>query len=98
MWVRRCWEPKVAQPAGYEYVGSCRCERDSHAFYRDPSGRIAHAWELYHQLTPTKEDLKAELQALKEEKERLEKRIEELEKKLKEERKEQYENRRCARG
>ncbi|MCM8784974.1 MAG: hypothetical protein NC827_05550 [Candidatus Omnitrophica bacterium] len=79
------WQPKVTAPSGYTYIGPCRCGRGPHAFYQDPNGRIVHAWQLYCwgvPTTPTKEDLKVELEALKEEKAQLEKRIEELEKQV----------------
>lgn len=84
-WYR--WQPKVTAPSGYGYIGPCRCGTGPHAFYQDPSGRIVHAWQLYRwggPPTPTKEDLKAELEALKEEKAQLEKRIEMLEEQMKE--------------
>jgi len=86
-WHRKWW-PGIAAPLGYTYIGPCRCGTGPHAFYQDPSGRIVHGWELYRWVvppTPTKEDLKAELEALKGEKKELEKRIEEIEKQIKEE-------------
>jgi len=88
MWRGRGWHhwwwPKARTPSGYTYIGPCRCGMGPHAFYLDESGRIVHAWQLYRLPTPTKEDLKAEIEALKKEKSQLEKQIEELEKKLKE--------------
>jgi hypothetical protein len=85
---RRCWHwwwPKVGTPSGYTYIGPCRCGTGPHAFFQDSSGRIVHAWQLYRWgPTPTKEDMKAEIEVLKEEKAELEKRIEELEKQTKE--------------
>ncbi|HIC91624.1 MAG TPA: hypothetical protein EYP21_06125 [Syntrophaceae bacterium] len=82
------WRPPVKAPSGYTYIGPCRCGTGPHAFYQGPSGRIVHAWQLYHwgvPPTPTKEELRSELEVLKEEKAQLEKRIEELEKQIKEE-------------
>ena len=82
-WYR--WWPRIAVPRGYTYIGPCRCGTGPHAFYQDPRGRIVPAWQLYHWGTPsapTKEDLKAELDALKEEKAQLEERIGEIEKQL----------------
>lgn len=69
---------------GPRYLGPCCCGWGPHAFYQDASGRIIHAWDLW-QRTPTRDELKEELEALKAEKEELEKRISELEKQLKEE-------------
>ncbi len=65
---------------GYTYIGPCRCGWGPHAFYRDPSGRIVHASEVFGYGY----DPKDELEALKREKEELEKRIRELEKQIKE--------------
>jgi len=82
--------PSVSAPAGYRYIGPCRCGWGPNAFYQDASGRIVHASELYRwgvpAVAPTsaQEDLKAELEDLKKEKEDLEKRIAELEKMTKE--------------
>lgn len=79
------WMPKITQPKGYRYIGPCRCGTGPHAFYQDESGRVIHAWDLYRwgvPPTPTKEDVKDELEALKQEKLELEKRIEELEKQM----------------
>lgn len=80
----------VPAPAGYRYIGPCRCGWGPNAFYQDASGRIVHASELYRGGWPTvapttiQEDTKAELEALRREKEDLEKRIAELEKLVKE--------------
>jgi hypothetical protein len=84
------WTRTAPAPAGYRYVGPCRCGWGPNAFYQDASGRIVHASELYRwggpAVAPTtiQGDLKAELEALKEEKQDLEKRITELEKLAKE--------------
>jgi len=82
-----CWWPRIVPPSGYTYIGHCRCGTGPHAFYQDESGRIVHAWQLWHRVPPStcsKEALWSELEALKDEKVRLEKRIEELEKQVKE--------------
>ncbi len=83
------WRKPPAVPAGYTYIGPCRCGFGPHAYYQEPSGRIIHAWHFYHwgiPPEPTEEDRKAELEELKEEKEALERRIAELEKRTREER------------
>lgn len=83
------WPTSVSAPAGYRYIGPCRCGRGPHAFYQEPGGRIVHAWDFYRRswegFKPTPEAIKAEVEALKAEKEALEKRIADLEKQLKEE-------------
>ncbi len=87
---RYWWRQPPTIPPGYIYTGPCRCGFGPHAFYRDPSGRIIHAWGPWGweiPPAPTEEDLKAELAALKNEKEELEKRIAELEKQIKAEEK-----------
>lgn len=68
-------------PAGYRYIGPCRCGTGPHAFFMDPAGRIVHASALWGVpfTGPIPESLGAELEALREEKARLEKRIQELE-------------------
>ncbi len=77
--------PNVSAPAGYRYIGPCRCGRGPHALYQDTGGRVVHASELYRwgwQTTASSSDqegLRAELETLKEEKSELEKRIAELE-------------------
>ncbi len=72
-------------PAGYTYVGPCRCGTGPHAFYQDPSGRIVPAWHFWRfGFSPTKEDLKTELETLKAEKAELEKHIKEIEEQIKE--------------
>lgn len=83
-WFRWHWvRPEMSSPSGYTYIGPCRCGMGPHAYYQDQSGRIVHAWHLYHGSTPpiplSQEDLKTELAILKNEKERLEERIKELE-------------------
>ncbi len=77
-------------PRGYTYVGPCRCGTGPHAFYQDTQGRLIPAHHLCNQpvsFQPTKEDLKAELEALKEEKAELEKYITELESEISTEKK-----------
>jgi len=80
---RGAWTGGV--PAGYRYIGPCRCGGGPHAFYVDPAGRIVHASALWRApfTGPVLKDLEAELETLREEKAYLEKRIEELEELLK---------------
>lgn len=68
-------------PAGYRYIGPCRCGMGPHAFFMDPRGRIIHASALWRvpSAVPASGDLEAELEALRKEKAYLEKRIQELE-------------------
>jgi hypothetical protein len=68
------------------YIGPCRCGFGPDAFYRDKSGRIIHASQVYHRgfpTTPTKEEFEAEVDQLRGEKAELEKRIKEIEEHLK---------------
>lgn len=80
------WARRPINPRGYTYVGPCRCGTGPHAFYQDAQGRIIPAHHLYRNIynQPTKDDLKAELEALKQEKADLEKYITELEEQTKE--------------
>lgn len=74
MWRRSWWRETavvspVRAPKGYTYIGPCRCGTGPNAFYQDETGRIVHAWQMYHwgfPPAPAKEDLKAELDVLKE--------------------------------
>ena len=76
-------------PEGYAYIGPCRCGCGPHAYYRDRSGRVFHASQLYRvaPVIPIREDLTEELELLKEEKSLLEKKISDLENSLKEKQK-----------
>ena len=71
-------------PAGYEYVGPCRCGCGPHAFYRTPTGHITGT-PLAHvpSMKPEEEAgyLEEEAKALQEELSRVEERIRELRKK-----------------
>lgn len=91
-WFRWNWVgPGGNLPSGYTYIGPCRCGMGPHAYYKDPSGRIVHAWHFYPGAGlpfATGEDVKTALDLLKQEKSVLEKRIEELEKQLKEKKEE----------
>ncbi|MEO0091551.1 MAG: hypothetical protein ABIK61_02410 [candidate division WOR-3 bacterium] len=81
------WRRTPVAPRGYIYIGPCRCGTGPHAFYQDAQGRFIPAHHLHWQCPsyqPTKEDLKAELEALKHEKAELEKLIAELEEQTKE--------------
>ncbi len=76
----------VSAPEGHTYIGPCRCGFGPDAFYRDKSGKIVHASQLFHWSIPpttSTESLEAEVNQLKVEKEELEKRIKELEDQLK---------------
>jgi len=75
------WPGYAEVPAGYRYIGPCRCGWGPHAFFVDPSGRVVHASALWGSPPAGRspEDLRKELEALREEKVRLEKRIQELE-------------------
>ena len=83
---RRGWfgsQSRVNTPAGYTYVGPCRCGTGPHAFYQDPNGRVVHVQQLCRlegPTAPTKEEFKTELEVLKKDKVELEKRIEDIEK------------------
>jgi hypothetical protein len=83
----RFWPYNPASaPEGYTYIGPCRCGFGPDAFYRDKSGRIIHASQVYHRgfpTTPTKEEFEAEVDQLRGEKAELEKRIKEIEEHLK---------------
>jgi hypothetical protein len=79
------WARRPVNPRGYTYVGPCRCGPGPHAFYQDTQGSIIQAHHLYNQYydnQPTKESLKAEMEALKQEKADLEKYIQDLEKEI----------------
>lgn len=65
-------------PAGYTYVGPCRCGTGPNAYYQDASGRLVRSWQVLPPAPPA-EDLKAQIESLKEEKARLERRVEDLE-------------------
>ena len=72
----------ISAPEGYTYIGPCRCGFGPDAYYRDKSGRIIHASQVYQRgipATPTKEDFEAEANRLKEEKAELKKRTKDLE-------------------
>ena len=76
----------ISAPEGYTYIGPCRCGFGPDAFYRDKSGRIVHASQLFHWSIPpttSTESLEAEVNQLKKENEELGKRIKELEDQLK---------------
>jgi len=84
---RHGWFYWISPLKGYQYIGPCRCGFGPHAYYLTPSGRIVHAWQLYHwKRSPewTAEELKVELEMLKKEKAELEQRIQELEKQIQE--------------
>lgn len=74
---RISWRGNPA-PAGYRYLGPCRCGMGPHAFFMDPTGRITHASRL-PRVPSIWTNLEAELEALREEKAWIEKRIQELE-------------------
>jgi hypothetical protein len=83
----RFWHnAQVSTPAGYSYIGPCRCGFGPDAFYQDKRGTVVHGSEIYRRGVPptlTAEDLEAEVTQLKMEKEELERRIKELEEHLK---------------
>jgi hypothetical protein len=83
----RFWPHTPASvPEGYTYIGPCRCGFGPDAFYRDKSGGVIHASQVYHRgipATPTKDDFEAEVDQLRAEKAELEKRIKEIEEHLK---------------
>jgi hypothetical protein len=83
----RFWPYTLASiPQGYTYLGPCRCGYGPDAFYRDKSGKVAHASQLFHGSIPpmtSTESLESEVNQLKVEKEELEKRIKEIEDQLK---------------
>lgn len=79
------WHRTPVAPRGYTYIGPCRCGTGPHAFYQDEQGRIIPAHQLYWHYPvyrPSKDDLKAELEALKQAKTEIEKQIQELEKEI----------------
>ncbi len=75
-------------PAGYAYIGPCRCGFGPDAYYMAQDGRIIHANEIFRKRflsARTKQDLQAELEWLKEQKAELEKRLQEVEEEIKKE-------------
>ena len=78
------WGPRLA-PAGYTYVGPCRCGLGPHAYYQDASGRVVPAGAVFRGATwvpPAPTPTSAELEQLRAEKAELERRLSELERKL----------------
>jgi len=72
-------------PAGYTYVGPCRCGLGPHAYYQDASGRIVPASAAFRGATwapPAPTPTATELEQLRAEKAELERRLNELERKL----------------
>lgn len=82
----RAW-PTSTSPAGYTYVGPCRCGFGPHAFYQDASGRIVPAAAVFSGLASpppvtTPQPTWAEIDELKAEKEEIERRLRDLEARL----------------
>jgi hypothetical protein len=78
-------QSSVNTPAGYTYVGPCRCGTGPHAFYQDPNGRVVPVRQLCqigYPTATTKEELKTELEDLKKDKAELDKRIEEIDRRI----------------
>jgi len=86
----RIWRRAFPTPAGYGYLGPCRCGFGPNAFYRTHEGRIVHASQLSFPLTgpmatlPTlkpedeKKYLEEEAKMLQEELKRVDERLKEL--------------------
>ena len=82
-WGRGWWGPYgYSTPAGYTYVGPCRCGFGPHAFYVDPSGRLVHASQAWGGWIPP--SAWSEVEDLKAEKAELEARLRDIEARLKE--------------
>ncbi len=95
-WMRGHWRFRrniFPTPAGYDYLGPCRCGFGPRAFYRTPSGEIVRPSQLFSPIagpiTPFQPVLKPEeeaklleeeAKALREELNRVEERLKELKK------------------
>ena len=82
-YLQRAW-PAATTPAGYRYVGSCRCGFGPNAYYQDSAGRIVPAAALFSPAgwTPPAQPA-SEVVQLKAEKADLERRLHDLEERLK---------------
>lgn len=80
------WRPRLATaPAGYTYVGPCRCGFGPHAYYQDASGRVVPAGAAFGgaMWTPSASaPTPTELEQLRADKAELERRLTELEQRL----------------
>lgn len=86
------WRQVFPMPAGYDYLGPCRCGFGPNAFYRTHEGKILHASQLFIPFTgpmatlPTlkpedeKKFLEEEATALQGELKRVDERLKELKK------------------
>lgn len=76
--------PAATAPAGYRYVGSCRCGFGPNAYYQDLAGRVVPAAGLFSGTawTPPAQ-APSEIEQLGAEKADLERRLRDLEERLK---------------
>jgi hypothetical protein len=86
----RWWIWRRAVPAGYDYLGPCRCGFGPNAFYRTHEGKIHQASQLFFPFTSRiatlpalkpedeKKFLEEEAKALQEELKRVDERLKEL--------------------
>lgn len=84
------WRQTFPTPAGYDYLGPCRCGFGPNAFYRTHEGRILHASQLSFSFTgpmatlpklkqeDEKKFLEEEAKVLREELKRVDERLKEL--------------------
>jgi len=80
---RLAWTGATA-PAGYRYVGSCRCGFGPNAYYQDAAGRIVPASGLFSGGTWTPPaQVPSEIEQLRAERADLERRLRDLEERLK---------------
>lgn len=79
----RASQGAVPTPAGYRYVGSCRCGFGPNAYYQDEAGRVVPAAGLFPRgaRTAPAQPL-SEIEQLKAEKADLERRLRDLETRL----------------
>lgn len=75
--------PAVQPPAGYRYVGSCRCGFGPNAHYQDSAGRIVSASTAFSGPGVAQPQASGEIEKLKAEKADIERRLRDLEEQLK---------------
>jgi len=75
--------PDVQPPAGYRYVGSCRCGFGPNAYYQDSGGRIVPAAAVFSSQGVAQPQANSEIETLKAEKADIERRLRDLEERLK---------------